>query len=114
MKEATPAKLIDALSHTLRYKGKRRVYDADQVIARDAAVALAHNVEAGGFVLPRKEGGAAPKAPNRVPSVIAPLNWNEGSDSGPRSGGFQNPERDDASGQETTAARDCWRGSVTA
>ena len=49
-----------------------------------------------------------------VPSVIAPLNWIERRDGGPRSGRFQNPELDDASGQETAAARVCWKGSATA
>src|ERR1700722_3028452 len=54
------------------------------------------------------------QARQMVPSVIAPLNWIERRDGGPRSGRFQNPERDDASGQETAAARGCWEGSATA
>lgn len=48
-----------------------------------------------------------------VLSVIAPLSWIERSDSGPRSGRFQNPERDHSTGQETMAAGICWKGSAT-
>jgi DNA-binding transcriptional LysR family regulator len=49
-----------------------------------------------------------------VPSVLAPLNWIERSDSGRGLGRFQNPERDDTTGQETMAAGVCWEGSATA
>ena len=40
----------------------------------------------------------------RIPLVIEPMNWIERSDSGRRSGGFRNPERDNITGQETMAA----------
>jgi hypothetical protein len=49
-----------------------------------------------------------------VPSVIVPLNWIERNDNGPQSGRFQNPERDDASVQETIAAGAGWEGSAAA
>lgn len=63
MRPATPAELTDALSHALRYEGKRRVYDADLTMAQITAEALVRHLEASGFVLMRKEGGAAPRAP---------------------------------------------------
>jgi len=63
MREATPEELIVALSDALRYEGKRRVYDADARMAQITAERIVHHLEAGGFVLMRKEGGAAPSAP---------------------------------------------------
>ena len=53
-------------------------------------------------------------AGQRVPSAFVPLNWIERNDNGPRSGRFQNADRDDASVQETIAAGAGWEGSATA
>ena len=62
MKAASTEELIDGLSHALRYDGRKRVHHADPILARNTAELLVRHLMECGFVVMRKEGGAAVSA----------------------------------------------------
>ena len=53
LRPADPAEVADALAYALRYDGKRRVYHADDAMARITAERLIRHLEQAGFVLMR-------------------------------------------------------------
>ena len=63
MKVATSEEVIDALSHALRYDGRKRVHHANSIMARDTAERLVQHLLACGFVVMRKGEAVAPSAP---------------------------------------------------
>jgi hypothetical protein len=63
------AEVADALAYALLYDGKRRVHHADDVMARITAERLIRHLERSGFVLMRREPGAAPTTAG-MPSSI--------------------------------------------
>jgi len=50
---ASPAEIADALMHSLRFDGRRRVHDADELMARLVAERLVQHLMRCGFVLMR-------------------------------------------------------------
>lgn len=63
---ADAADIADALMHALRYDGRRRVHDADELMARLVAERLVAHLERCGFVLCRRPDAPAHSA-NRHP-----------------------------------------------
>jgi hypothetical protein len=57
---ATPEEVADALSFALRYQGRRRVHQADEMMARITADRLVAHLEATGFVVMRRPSALAP------------------------------------------------------
>ena len=66
---ADPADVADALAYALRYDGKRRVYHADDAMARITAERLIRHLERAGFVLMRSEPSPAPTTSHMPPSI---------------------------------------------
>jgi hypothetical protein len=64
----TADEITHALSFALRYRGRKRVHDADDVMARITAERLVRHLEASGFVLMKGPARAAP-AVGRSPGV---------------------------------------------
>lgn len=54
LRPATSDEIADALSFALRYEGRRRMRDADDVMARITAERLIRHLEQSGFVLMRR------------------------------------------------------------
>jgi hypothetical protein len=69
LRPADPAEVAEALAYVLHYDGKRRVYYADDAMARITAERLIRHLEQVGFVLMRKAPGAAPTT-SSMPSSI--------------------------------------------
>jgi len=69
LRPADPIEVADALAYALRYDGKRRVYHADDAMARITAERLIRHMEQAGFMLMRKAPGAAPIT-SSMPSSI--------------------------------------------
>lgn len=61
LRPATPDEIATALSFALRYQGRKRVHDADDVMARVTAERLVRHLEASGFVLMKRPPIAAPE-----------------------------------------------------
>jgi hypothetical protein len=59
---ATPEDLVDALSFALCFEGRRRVYHADDSMARITADRLVRYLEKSGFVVMKRPARAAHKA----------------------------------------------------
>jgi len=57
---AAAAEIADALMHSLRYDGRRRVHDADELMARLVAERLVEHLQRCGFVLMRSTPPTAP------------------------------------------------------
>lgn len=57
---ATIDELVDALMQGLRYDGRRRTHDADEIMSRIVAQRLVSHLTRCGFVLTRLPGRAAP------------------------------------------------------
>jgi len=51
LRPATPDEIADSLAFALRYKGRKRVFDADEAMARITADRLVQPPAASGFVL---------------------------------------------------------------
>ncbi len=65
---ASPSEIAEALIHGLRYDGRRRVHDADELMARVVAERLVEHLERSGFVLCRRPAAPQPDAtPHRHP-----------------------------------------------
>jgi len=59
---AAPDDLVSALAFALRFQGRRRVHDADEIMAEIVARRLAEHLARAGFVVmkrPAEIGGAA-------------------------------------------------------
>ena len=59
---ADPSDLADALAYALRYQGRKRVHNADEIMAEIVAKRLVEHLERAGFVVmknPPDAGGAA-------------------------------------------------------
>jgi hypothetical protein len=59
---ATPEDLVDALSFALRFEGRRRVYHAEDSMARITADRLVRYLEKSGFVVMKRPPRPAHKA----------------------------------------------------
>ena len=57
---ATAAEVEATLSFALRYAGKRRVYSADDLMARVTAERLVQHLERSGYVLMKRPAAIAP------------------------------------------------------
>ena len=69
LRPADPADVADALAYALRYDGRRRVYHADDAMARITAERLIRHLERAGFVLMRSEPSSAPTTSNMPPPI---------------------------------------------
>jgi hypothetical protein len=59
---ATPEDLVTALAFALRFQGRKRVHNADEIMAEIVARRLAEHLQRSGFVMmkrPPDTGGAA-------------------------------------------------------
>ena len=62
LQPATPDELVDALAFALRFRGRKRVHNGDEIMAHIVAERLAEHLERAGFVVMRRpacEGAAA-------------------------------------------------------
>jgi hypothetical protein len=57
---ADPSEVIETLSFALRYDGRRRVFQADTIVARIVADRLMEHLERSGFVVMKRPDRAAP------------------------------------------------------
>lgn len=67
---ASPEEIATSLAFALRYNGRKRVHDADEVMARITADRLVRHLAASGFVIMKAPPGPAPTTshmPNPVP-----------------------------------------------
>jgi hypothetical protein len=60
LRPATADEIATALSFALRYQGRKRVFDADDAMARITADRLVRHLEQSGFVLMKKPPAMAP------------------------------------------------------
>ncbi len=59
---ADPSDLASALAYALRFQGRRRIHDADEIMAEIVARRLVEHLDSAGFVVmkrPAEIGGAA-------------------------------------------------------
>ncbi len=63
LRPASRDEIAQALSFALRYHGRRRVHDSDDIMARIAAERLVQHLEQSGFVILKKPPGRAPSVP---------------------------------------------------
>jgi hypothetical protein len=68
LRPATSDEIAETLSFALRYQGKRRVYDADDAMARITAERLVRHLAASGFVLMKQQARPAPTTSHMPPS----------------------------------------------
>ena len=59
LRPATPDEIAETLSFALRYEGRRRVHQADDIMARITAERLVRHLERSGFVLMRRPPAVA-------------------------------------------------------
>ena len=64
MRPATPEEIADTLAFALRYEGKKRVFHADDAMARITADHLVRALEASGYVVSKRDAAAAPTTSN--------------------------------------------------
>ena len=60
LRPASPDEIAETLGFALQYNGRRRVRDADEVMARITAERLVRHLQQSGFVLMRKPPATAP------------------------------------------------------
>lgn len=60
LRQATADEIADGLSFALRYDGRKRRHDADQVMGRITADRLVRHLQAAGFMVMKAASGAAP------------------------------------------------------
>ncbi len=60
LRPATPDEIAETLSFALCYEGRKRVRQADDIMARITAERLVQHLERSGFVLMKRPPGAAP------------------------------------------------------
>ena len=69
LRPATPDEIAQSLAFALRYNGRKRVHDADDIMARITAVRLVEHLQQSGFVLMKSHPGAAPTTSGMPPSI---------------------------------------------
>ena len=69
LRPATPDEIAQSLAFALRYNGRKRVHDADDIMARITAERLVRHLQQSGFVLMKSHLGAAPTT-SGMPSSI--------------------------------------------
>jgi hypothetical protein len=69
LRPATPDEIADALAFALRYKGRKRVFDADEAMARIMADRLVQHLAASGFVLMKGTPATAPSTSGMMQSA---------------------------------------------
>jgi hypothetical protein len=67
LKPASSDELAESLSHALMYDHRRRVHDADWLIANVAAERLVDHLAAAGYVV-MKRGGAVAPSTSKMPT----------------------------------------------
>jgi hypothetical protein len=67
LRPATPDEIAESLSFALRFNGRKRVHDADDMMARITAERLVRHLTASGFVLMKEP----PSAPPSIPKTAA-------------------------------------------
>jgi hypothetical protein len=60
LRPATVEEVADSISFALRYEGRKRVYHADEMMARITADRLVRHLLESGFVLMKRPEGTAP------------------------------------------------------
>jgi hypothetical protein len=70
LRPATPDEIAETLSFALLYEGRKRVRQADDIMARITAERLVRHLERSGFVLMRRPPGAAPAVGSAPTSKI--------------------------------------------
>lgn len=68
LRPATAKELATTLSFALRYQGRKRVFDADDAMARITAERLVRHLEAARFVVMRLPDRAAPTTAGMPPT----------------------------------------------
>jgi hypothetical protein len=68
LRPATPDEIATALSFALRYRGRKRVFDADDAMGRITAERLVHHLEASGLVVMKRPPAGAPTTSHMPPS----------------------------------------------
>ena len=68
LRPATADEIADALSFALRYQGRERVNQADDMMARITADRLVQHLTASGFVLMKGQDATAPTTGHMPPS----------------------------------------------
>jgi hypothetical protein len=70
---ATSEDLADAIAFALRFSGRKRVHNADELMSAIVAKRLVEHLQRSGFVVMKRPpiGGSAPapQGPNTVPNV---------------------------------------------
>jgi hypothetical protein len=69
LRPATPNEIATALSFALRYRDRKRVFDADDAMARITADRLVQHLEASGFVVMKKPPAPSPTT-SPMPSSV--------------------------------------------
>jgi hypothetical protein len=64
LRPASPDEIAEVLAFALRYDGRRRVYHADEMMARINAHRLAGHLEASGFVVMKAPPAVSPTMSN--------------------------------------------------
>ena len=59
LREVPMEEIVESLAFALRYEGRKRVYHADETMARITADRLVRHLAEAGFVLMRRPGGEA-------------------------------------------------------
>ncbi len=67
LRPATSDEVASALSFALRYQGRKRVHDADDVMGRITAERIARHLEASRFVLMKRPPTADPTVAEHLP-----------------------------------------------
>jgi hypothetical protein len=68
LRPATLDEIATALSFALRYRGRKRVFDADEAMGRVTAERIIAHLEEAGFVVMKKPPGEAPTTSRMPPS----------------------------------------------
>jgi hypothetical protein len=69
LRPATPDEIAQSLAFALRYNGRKRVHDADDVMTRITTERLVRHLEMSGFVIMKAPPGAAPTTAGMPSSV---------------------------------------------
>jgi hypothetical protein len=64
LRPATADEIADSLSFALRYQGRKRIYQADEMMARITAERLVAHLQRSGYVLMKRPDAAAPTTTN--------------------------------------------------